>query len=114
MVYGAVQAKKRIIYCNPMFKNKILVLIPLPQDYLANQIDHETALVASLSRTMSSARFCVSQADLENFYVALKSKPLAILTSPDLMGETSLIESLAHSIVGKESLRVQLIPGQPW
>ncbi len=97
-----------------MYKNGMLVPIPLPQDSLAAPMDHETALVASLSRTMLKAGFCISQADLVNFYVALKSKPLAILASSGLTGETCLIQSFARSIIGQDYLRVQLIPGHPW
>lgn len=97
-----------------MLRNGMLVPIPLPQDSLVAQIDPETAVIASLSRAMLRAGYSIRQADLVNFYVALKSKPLMILTSSGLTGETSLIQSLAHSIVGQEGLRVQLIPGHPW
>ncbi len=97
-----------------MYKNGMLVPIPLPQDSLAAPMDHETALVASLSRMMLKAGFCISQADLVNFYVALKSKPLAILASSGLAGETCLIQSFARSIIGQDYLRLQLIPGHPW
>lgn len=113
-IYSAGDFMRDALYYNPMLSNGMLVPIPLPQDNLAAQTDHETALITSLSRAMSKAGFCVSQADLVNFYVALKSKPLAILASPGLTGETNLIQSLAHSIVGKGCLRVQLIPGHPW
>ncbi len=97
-----------------MFRDGMLVPIPLPPNNLATQFDPETAVIASLSRTMTRSGFSVRQADLVNFYVALKSKPLVILTSPGLVGETSLIQSLTHSLVGDECLRAQLIPGHAW
>lgn len=78
------------------------------------KVDHESYLVASLSNAMVRAGFSVSQADLTNFYVALKSKPLAILVSPYKNGDNNLVQSLAQSLVGRDFLRIQMISGHPW
>lgn len=85
----------------------------LPQRQSVNA-DHESILVASLSKMLARAGYSVSQADVTNFYVALKSKPLAILVSPDSTGNINLVHSLAQSLVGGDFLHFQTISGHPW
>ncbi len=71
-------------------------------------------LIASLHAAMLENGVSVSQAEITNFYVALKSKPLAILAGPAQSGKTALVRSLAQSLVERNSLRVQLFTGHPW
>jgi hypothetical protein len=77
-------------------------------------MDREAALIASLHETMTGNGVSVSQDDIANFYVALKSKPLAILTGPAQSGKIALVQCLAQSLGEQNGLRVQMITGHPW
>src|SRR3990172_7730118 len=49
-----------------------------------------------------------------NFYVALKSKPLAILIGPAQSGKIALVQSLAQVLTGGDPLRCQMMVGHAW
>jgi hypothetical protein len=100
--------KKSILYSD----GTIMALVPLTSRL--TQTDHEATLVASLSIAMAKAGFSISQVDLANFYVALKSKPLAILAGRANTGKTGLVQCLAQSLMGQDCLRIQMINGHPW
>lgn len=87
---------------------------PIHPTSQSTQADHEAILIASLHAAMLENGVSVSQAEITNFYVALKSKPLAILAGPAQSGKTALVRSLAQSLVERDSLRVQLFTGHPW
>ncbi|GEM_PF-124702 len=52
-------------------------------------------------------------ASIVNCYVALKSKPLAILIGPSESGKLALVQSLV-SVLGGESLHCQILDGHAW
>ena len=56
----------------------------------------------------------MDQAEITNFYVALKSKPLAILAGPAHSGKTALVRGLAQSLSEQDDLFIQMITGHPW
>jgi hypothetical protein len=78
------------------------------------QTDHESVFIASLHEAMSENGVSIGQAEIANFYVALKAKPLAILTGPAQSGKIALVQGLAQSLVERGSLRVQMLTGHPW
>ncbi len=76
--------------------------------------DHEIGLIASIYEAITRNDALVNQAEITNFYVALKSKPLAILAGPAQSGKTALVRGLAQSLVERDSLRIQIFTGHPW
>src|SRR4030042_3062986 len=76
--------------------------------------DHEALLMASLHKALIENGVTLDQADITNFYVALKSKPLAILASPAQSGKTALVRGLAQSLSEQDDLFIQMITGHPW
>ena len=87
---------------------------PFPYTSQAAYMDHEVGLIASLHEALHGNGVPVGQEEIANFYVALKSKPLAILTGPAQSGKTVLVKGLAQSLVARESPRVQMFTGHPW
>ena len=87
---------------------------PLHHTSQSTQTDREAVLIASLHEAMIENAVSVGQADIANFYVALKSKPMAILAGPAQSGKKALVQSLAQSLSEQESLHVQMITGHPW
>ena len=80
----------------------------------STQTDYETVFISSLHKAMIENCFSVGQDEITNFYVALKSKPLAILTGPARSGKIALVQGLAQSLMERESLHVQIFNGHPW
>lgn len=78
------------------------------------QPDHEILLLARLSEQASQVGICFDRTAIANLYVALKSKPLVVLTGPAQSGKIALVQVLAQSLVERESLRVQMLTGHPW
>jgi hypothetical protein len=76
--------------------------------------DHEAGLLASLHKAFNENGVSLDQADITNFYVALKSKPLAILTGSIHSGKTALVRGLAQSLSDQNDLSIQMISGHPW
>jgi len=48
-----------------------------------------------------------------NFYVALKSKPITLLTGPAQSGKVALVENLAHLLTGCDYSQCQMLIGHP-
>jgi hypothetical protein len=53
---------------------------------------------------------------LANLFIALKTKPLAILAGPEKSGKEALVEKLAYALSGrsKNKLQFQMLTGYPW
>ena len=77
-------------------------------------VDYEMAMITSLHEAMGANGISVSQDHITNFYVALKSKPLAILAGPVQSGKITLVQCLAQSLVKQDGLHVQMLTGHPW
>jgi len=78
------------------------------------QPDYEIRLLARLSEEASQVGICFDRTDIANFYVALKSKPLAILTGPAQGGKIALVHCLAHALMGGDCQQCQVMVGHPW
>lgn len=78
------------------------------------QPDSERELVTRLIHTASEAGVQVEASQIVNFYVALKSKPLAILAGPGQSGKITVVRSLARVLMGGDDLRCQMMVGHAW
>jgi len=83
------------------------------QTSLVAEPDHELEFVACLLETAHESGLCINEAALVNFYVALKSKPLVILTGPGGSGKIAAVKCLARILMG-DCARCQLMAGHPW
>lgn len=92
---------------NPAHLTNTQVSLPL-------QIDSEEALVRNLIQSVSRAGICSDPAAVTNFYIALKSKPLAILAGPELSGKIAMVKCLARVLMGGDCLQCQMLKGHPW
>jgi len=70
-----------------------------------------------VDRLISTAGESGIQSDpnaIVNFYVALKSKPMAILTGPMSRGKVALVESLMRVLTGGDPIQCQKMDGHAW
>ena len=77
------------------------------------QPDHETEFVACLLEAAHRNGICFNEAALVNFYVALKSKPMVILTGPGGSGKIPAVQCLSRILMG-DCAQCQLMVGHPW
>ncbi|HLA99279.1 MAG TPA: hypothetical protein VJL34_12560 [Anaerolineales bacterium] len=87
---------------------------PSPQANPSLQADFEKEMVDGFVQSVRRAGLRTDQIEVVNFYVALKSKPLAILVGPAETGKVALVRCLAHSLMGNEPLHCQMMSGHPW
>lgn len=83
------------------------------QTNLVAQPDHETEFVACLLEAAHKAGSCYNEAALVNFYVALKSKPMVILTGLRGSGKIAAVQCLSR-ILMDDCAQCQLMAGHPW
>ncbi len=83
------------------------------QTNLVAQPDHETEFVACLLEAAHKTGICFNEAALVNFYVALKSKPMVILTGLRGSGKIAAVQCMSRILMG-ECLQCQLMVGHPW
>jgi DNA polymerase III delta prime subunit len=79
-----------------------------------NPADQERELVERFIRSVGRAGVSSDRTEIVNFYVALKSKPLAILAGPAGSGKMALVRCLAQTLLGDYCLQCQLMAGHPW
>jgi hypothetical protein len=87
---------------------------PLFQKYPRAAPDGERQVVTRLIETVAQTRVGTDPVSIVNVYVALKSKPLAILTGPQRSGKIALVQSLAQVLTGGDPLRCQMMVGHAW
>lgn len=78
------------------------------------QSDSEQETVSHLIRVATEAGIQVDPISIINFYVALKSKPLVILTGPAHSGKIAVIQGLAQVLMGADPFRCQMMVGHVW
>ena len=78
---------------------------PLLQNHPHAQLASERQTVTRLIRAVARAGVRADPIAIVNFYVALKSKPLALLTAPAQSGKIALVQSLAHVLTGGDPLQ---------
>jgi hypothetical protein len=74
----------------------------------------EADLVASLVRASIAAGVRVDPSTVVNLYVALKSKPLAIVAGPANSGKVAAVQTLAHVLTGGDDSRFHMLTGHAW
>lgn len=77
------------------------------------QPDHETEFVACLLEAAHKTGICFNEAALVNFYVALKSKPMVILTGLRGSGKIAAVQCMSQILMG-DCAQCQLMVGHPW
>lgn len=77
------------------------------------QTDGEIEFVASLLEAAHESGFCVNETAFVNFYVALKAKPMLILTGPEGSGKIAAVQCLSRILLGS-SAQCQVVVGHPW
>ncbi|HLE52902.1 MAG TPA: hypothetical protein VI755_12620 [Anaerolineales bacterium] len=77
------------------------------------QPDQETEFVACLLEAAHKNRICFNEAAPVNFYVALKSKPMVILTGPEGSGKIAAVQCMSRILMG-DCAQCQLMVGHPW
>lgn len=87
---------------------------PWPQARTPVRPQGEEELVERLVETAARSGVRADRESIVNCYVALKSKPLAILAGPPDCGKVALIQSLARVLVGPECDRCQVMLGHAW
>jgi hypothetical protein len=86
----------------------------IPNVRLPFLVDPEEELVSYLVQFVSHAGICSDPVSIINFYVALKSKPLAILAGPEQTGKIAMVQCLARVLMGADCLQCQMMAGHPW
>jgi hypothetical protein len=76
--------------------------------------DAECEMVSRLIQEMETLGCPADPISITNVYVALKSKPLALLVGPSQSGKIALVSSLAQVLTDGDSLRGQILPGHAW
>jgi len=74
----------------------------------------EQDIVAHLIQPLQEAGATLGTVSAVNFYVALKSKPLTILTGAAQSGKVALVESLAHLLTGGDYSQCQMLISHPY
>lgn len=87
---------------------------PLTTDSLISQ-DSEVELIDRLAAAIAQTGVQVDRTDLANFYVALKHRPMAILTGPAGNGKAAIVECLANLLASSSrGSQRQVVPGHAW
>jgi len=75
---------------------------------------NEQEIVARLLSTVTESDVRSDPNAIVNFYVALKSKPMAILIGPMNSGKITVVESLMRVLAGSETIQCQKMDGHAW
>lgn len=77
--------------------------------------DREKLLTDRLVQEIVSAGIPIKPTTIVNFYVSLKSKPLAILVGPQNSGKVNFIKAFSRFLIRDNNLlRYQFMIGHPW
>lgn len=77
-------------------------------------LDDEYRLVTQFIQAFGDGISYTNRIGLISFYVGLKAKPLAILTSPEPNGKPEVVRRLSRILKGSDSPQLQLMQGHPW
>lgn len=87
---------------------------PLPQERASALLEPELEIINRLIRVTAEVGLQSDPVSVVNLYVALKSKPLAILTGMAQSGKVALVRILAQALIGDDPLRCQIMTGHAW
>ena len=74
----------------------------------------ERITIANLIRVSAETGMRVDPSAMVNLYVALKSKPLAIIAGPARSGKVTAVQALAHVLTGGDTSRFHTLVGHAW
>jgi hypothetical protein len=77
-------------------------------------VDPERKIIRRLIQAAVEAGVQTNPLSIVNVYVALKSKPMAILTGLAHSGKVALVQVLAQALIGDDPLRCQMMQGHAW
>ena len=77
-------------------------------------LDPELKIIKHLMRVTAEVGLQTDPVSIVNLYVALKSKPMAILTGIAQSGKVALVRILAQALIGDDPLRCQMMAGHAW
>jgi len=92
----------------------VITISPSFQVRDRTQSDPEQKIVARLIQATAEVGVQIDPISVVNLYVALKSKPLAILTGIAQSGKVALVRILAQALIGDDSFRCQMMTGHAW
>jgi hypothetical protein len=87
---------------------------PSLQERASTPLDPELKIITHLIRVTAEVGIQTDPVSIVNFYVALKSKPLAILTGIAQSGKVALVRILAQALIGDDPWRCQMMSGHAW
>lgn len=97
-------------FVNPTIPHK-----PIIEIATEHTTDHEIILINRAIRAVSELGVKVGLRTIINFYVALKSKPLAILAGSKGVGKDDFVRCIAKILTDSEAnARYQFMTGHPW
>ncbi len=77
-------------------------------------LDPELQIIARLIQMAGEVGIRTDPTAMVNLYVALKAKPMAILTGFAHSGKVALIRTLAQALMGDDPFRCQMMSGHAW
>ncbi len=87
---------------------------PAPQERADTPLDPELKIISHLIQVTTEVGIRTDPASIVNLYVALKSKPMAILTGIAHSGKVALVRVLAQTLIGDDPWRCQMMSGHAW
>lgn len=87
---------------------------PSHQERASTPLDPELKIITHMIRVTAEVGLQTDPASIVNLYVALKSKPLAILTGIAHSGKVALVRILAQALIGDDPWRCQMMSGHAW
>ena len=89
------------------------IYAPLKTGSVINQ-DSEVELLDRLTAAMAQVGVQADRIDIVNFYVALKHRPMVILTGPAGTGKCTFIKCLSSLLTESNDMQRQILPGHAW
>jgi len=87
---------------------------PSLQERASTPLDPELKIITHLIRVTAEVGIQTDPISIVNLYVALKSKPMAILTGVAQSGKIALVRILAQALIGDDPWRCQMMSGHAW
>ncbi len=87
---------------------------PSLQERASPSLDPELRIITRLIQTTAGVGIQTDPISIVNLYVALKSKPIAILTGLAETGKIALVRALTQTLVGDDPFRCQMMSGHAW
>ena len=92
----------------------VSTISPLFQVHDRTPSDPEQKIITRLIQATAEVGVQIDPISVVNLYVALKSKPLAILTGMAQSGKVALVRILAQALIGDDPFRCQMMSGHAW